>query len=426
MAREVDYIAPMLYPSHWGAYEYEIETPEVQPYDIVFRSLADFENAVRGTGARVVPWLQDFSLGVEYGEAEVKAQVDATAAAGIDEFMLWDPEVTYTADALARDSRLPTTGTAKAAAGSDELVELEAVASGAAVVDSGLEPNELGVVPVIMHHQILPDGGGDYDLTPEEFRDELERLYREHYRPVTAADVVNGTIDIPKGTTPVVLTFDDSTSTQAALLDDGTIDPDTAVGIMLEFAEEHPDFRPVATFYANGDPFGAEEKTGELLQWLVSNGFELGNHTRDHLLFTDISSEEVQRQIILEQRIIHESVPDYEVQTMALTFGVPPEPASLAWKGSWDGESYRFKGVMLVGSGPAPSPFSRSFEPTAIPRIRTWPTPDLENGSSYWLSRLAENPELRYVSDGDSSHVTFPEDRAGELADRFASRANAY
>ena len=62
IAREVDYIAPMLYPSHWGPNEYGVANPERQPYEIVRRSLLDFDRAVRGTGARVVPWLQDFSL----------------------------------------------------------------------------------------------------------------------------------------------------------------------------------------------------------------------------------------------------------------------------------------------------------------------------------------------------------------------------
>ena len=33
-------------------------------------------------------------------------------------------------------------------------------------------------MPVLMFHQVLPDGGGDYDLTPAEFERELERLTR--------------------------------------------------------------------------------------------------------------------------------------------------------------------------------------------------------------------------------------------------------
>jgi hypothetical protein len=112
MARNVDYIAPMLYPSHWGPGEYNVSYPNAEPYTIVRRSLRDFQRQVKGTGARVVPWLQDFSLGVAYGPAEVRAQIDAAADVGIGEWLLWDPLVTYTTEALREASRLepiPTT-----------------------------------------------------------------------------------------------------------------------------------------------------------------------------------------------------------------------------------------------------------------------------------------------------------------------------
>ncbi|WP_405181224.1 hypothetical protein OG225_08730 [Nocardia sp. NBC_01377] len=95
MARHVDYVAPMLYPSHWNAGEYGVADPNGQPYDIIVRSLDDFRRQTEGTGAKVVPWLQDFSLGVNYGPAEVRAQIDACAAAGIDSYFLWSPNVRY-------------------------------------------------------------------------------------------------------------------------------------------------------------------------------------------------------------------------------------------------------------------------------------------------------------------------------------------
>ena len=254
IAREVDYVAPMLYPSHWGPQEYGVANPESEPYAIVRRSLVDFRRIVRGTGARVVPWLQDFSLGVEYGEPEVRAQIDAASGADIDEFLLWDPRVTYTGAALETDARLPASGSRASAPGSEELVTLQRSRSPEDPVRSGLEPNELGVVPVLMYHQLVPDGGGAYDLTPDEFRAEVQRLYAAGYRPVTASALANGEIDLPRGATPVVLTFDDSTKSQAALLPDGRIDPDSAVGIMLELARDHPDFRPAGTFYVNRAP----------------------------------------------------------------------------------------------------------------------------------------------------------------------------
>jgi hypothetical protein len=104
MARQADYVAPMVYPSHWGPGEYNVPNPNAEPYEIVARSLRDFQRDTRNTGARVVPWLQDFTLGVTYGPAEVRAQIDAAGHDGIHEFILWDPSVTYTADALTPDA----------------------------------------------------------------------------------------------------------------------------------------------------------------------------------------------------------------------------------------------------------------------------------------------------------------------------------
>jgi hypothetical protein len=110
MARQVDYIAPLVYPSHWGAGEYDVASPNAEPYAIVRRSLFDFVRDVTGTPARLVPWLQDFSLGIGYGPAQVRAQIDAARRDGIDEFLLWDPGVTYTAAALEPNARPETSG----------------------------------------------------------------------------------------------------------------------------------------------------------------------------------------------------------------------------------------------------------------------------------------------------------------------------
>ncbi len=96
LAPHVDYVSPMVYPSHWSSGEYEVADPVRQPADIVTRSVADFERIVAGSGAAVVPWLQDFSWGsVIYGPAEVRAQIDAARAVGAEGFLLWNPTSQY-------------------------------------------------------------------------------------------------------------------------------------------------------------------------------------------------------------------------------------------------------------------------------------------------------------------------------------------
>src|SRR5215208_4238034 len=74
-------------------------------------------------------------------------------------------------------------------------------------------------------------------------------------------------------------------------------------------------------------------------------------------------------------------------------------------------------------AGPAPSPFSRAWRRTVIPRIKTGPwhggEPDFASG--FWLDVLRRHPERRYVSDGDPSHIFFPRKLAPQLAPRLRS-----
>jgi hypothetical protein len=100
MARNVEYLAPMLYPSHWVNGEYGVANPNKQPYDIIKATLADFQAKTAGTGVALVPWLQDFSLGQTYGPVEVRAQMDAAASLGVKDWTLWNAGATYTVAAL--------------------------------------------------------------------------------------------------------------------------------------------------------------------------------------------------------------------------------------------------------------------------------------------------------------------------------------
>jgi hypothetical protein len=97
IARHVDYLAPMVYPSLWGATGawYKVADPPRMPFAIVVRSLEDFQAKSEGTSVHITPWLQDFSLGPTYRDLEVAEQIRAAAEVGIHDWILWSPRVVY-------------------------------------------------------------------------------------------------------------------------------------------------------------------------------------------------------------------------------------------------------------------------------------------------------------------------------------------
>jgi hypothetical protein len=100
IARYVDTISPMAYPSHYTPGEYNISNPDASPGPVVFNTLKDFHRSLRGRKAVLVPWLQDFSLGRDYTFEDVKAQVNAARNMDTAGFLLWNPNGVYTKDAL--------------------------------------------------------------------------------------------------------------------------------------------------------------------------------------------------------------------------------------------------------------------------------------------------------------------------------------
>lgn len=292
---------------------------------------------------------------------------------------------------------------------------------------ASVHADELGLVPVVMYHRIVATPSGEFDRTPDDLRSELQLLYDRGFRPVRATDLVHGRADVQAGMTPVVLTFDDSTRDQFGLLPDGRVDPATAVGILLDFAATHPGFRPVATLYVNGGPF-ATPNYRPLFEQLQKLGFELGDHTLDHANLGHLDPTNVQRQLVLGQRVITAALPGVRVETMALPYGVSPTDKTLARQGTWDGEQYSVDGVFLVGAEPSPSPFSVKWNPSAIPRIRSsfWDGGKANFGTGYWFAWFDQHPDRRYVSDGDPTHISFPAARQADLAPQFAKQARPY
>jgi peptidoglycan/xylan/chitin deacetylase (PgdA/CDA1 family) len=331
----------------------------------------------------------------------------------------------------AAEERTPAADPDEPVAEDDGSIEAEETSHDPAEAAAEVGANELGQVPVLMYHRLLEDGGGDYDNTPEQFEAELRRLHDEGYVAVTTAELVDGLPDLPAGASPVVLTFDDSTREQFGVTEDGEVDPGTAVGILLALEDELDGFRATGSFYVLGSLFGAGEDRGrELLAALHELGFEIGNHTADHDNLGQLDAAGVQRALAGGVANITAAIPDAEVRTLSYPFGVRPQDPELLTGGEHDGVAYAHEAGLLVGSGPAPSPHDASFDPLAVPRIRSQPEPvdgdQPDFGSRYWLDVLADDPERRYVSDGDPDTVAFPEALGDALHPDARDRALPY
>jgi hypothetical protein len=101
LARYLDVIYPMVYPSHFGAGEYSLDNPNAVPGVTVARALRDFRRDLRGQDTVLVPWLQDFDLGRDYSLDDVRAQILSARDAKTGGFLLWNPSGVYRTAALA-------------------------------------------------------------------------------------------------------------------------------------------------------------------------------------------------------------------------------------------------------------------------------------------------------------------------------------
>ena len=141
-----------------------------------------------------------------------------------------------------------------------------------------MHADELGIAPRTDDDQLVAVPEGDHDQTPAQFRTEIEALYAHHFRPVTAVALVAGQFDLPAGPSRMLLTFDDSTTSQYAELPDGTVKPDCAVGILLAVPMKYGDDHPVARFYVNAPHLAGKDAN---LAKLHALGMELGSTRRN-------------------------------------------------------------------------------------------------------------------------------------------------
>jgi hypothetical protein len=280
--------------------------------------------------------------------------------------------------------------------------------------------NELGYIPVLEFHEIVPDTVKPvkYQYRISDFRRVMRRMYDDGYRPINLTELVTGHIDCPIGYTPFVVTFDDALPGQIDYTPEGKIDPNCAVGVLLAMHNKHPDWRLAGTFFvlpAKGrtDYFYQQKYSKDKLNWLVDNGFELGNHTVHHLRgMRTWQDSRVESEFAIAAKMIDDNVPGYKVDLLALPFGVYPRKIALVENGSYEGLTYHNICAVRAGYRPAVPPITQEWDPYRIQRIipgkGRWTI-------EYWLNILERHKELRFISDGDPGTITVPARLASQV-----------
>lgn len=248
-----------------------------------------------------------------------------------------------------------------------------------------------GAVFIVMYHRVT-EKPGPYDRTPEQFRNDLQSLYDAGFRPVTLSQYVSGSLEIPSGASPVVLTFDDSDPSQFRFLEDGTIDPVSAVGVVQTFAKEHPDFPMKASFFVlqNG-PFG--DRGPEKVKYLLDQGCDVGSHTLHHQRLDKMTDDEVKAELAGAQDWLRSlGVPNPDL--LSLPLGIRPKDRGLLKSFHWSGMQYEHRAALMVGAGPARSPSNPERDLAALPRINAY---DGDRGLAHWLRKAKEGRTRLYV-----------------------------
>ena len=102
IANQVEYICPMIYPSHYGPGLYGYDVPDRHPYEIARLAVMEGieRNAAQKNPAIIRPWFQGFSApwvkgNIKYDAKAISDQMVAASELGVDEYIIWSANNNY-------------------------------------------------------------------------------------------------------------------------------------------------------------------------------------------------------------------------------------------------------------------------------------------------------------------------------------------
>ncbi len=292
--------------------------------------------------------------------------------------------------------------------------------------------NELGRIPILMYHGIYNmknseteyTGGNvdqdGYHRTAEAFRNDLQFFYENDYQMIRLEDYLLGVIDVEIGKSPLILTFDDGLANNFKVIekenDELVVDENSAIGILESFREKHPDFQVTATFFLNGPLFRQVEYNYDIIEWLIENNYDVGNHSYGHRDLSKLTKEQVQTEIGRMDQLLVEITDNQNVKVVSLPFGQPyskeHENFPFILKGKYEQHNYENIGTLRVGWDADFSPYSKNFDVEFVRRVRAYDNDGQEFDLQDVFSRLETT---RYVSSGFKNAVVVPKELADQV-----------
>lgn len=234
-------------------------------------------------------------------------------------------------------------------------------------------------VPILMYHEITRDTAKRGSVTPDNFRGHLEQLHKAGYVTARLEDVLLNKESV-RNKKVVVLRFDDSRRCHFNYLQDSqgnlTIDPDCAVGIILDFYKKHPDFGCHAIFCVVAtEEFHQPHLAAKKLRFLLHNGMEIANHTYAHGRLINVTDDDIDAMFGKAMKHWHKTLKEdaHKIKILALPYGdVPLSPSALERlrRFTWQGITYTPLGILHAGRKQrkkCPWPDSPCFDPYTVP-----------------------------------------------------------
>jgi len=102
---KVDFICPMMYPSHYPSGHLGLQNPADYPYLVIDNGMKKAENVFKNSKrTQVRPWIQAFNIGAVYDAEKIRAQIDAIEKYDNNGFMLWNAANRYTEAGLKQEN----------------------------------------------------------------------------------------------------------------------------------------------------------------------------------------------------------------------------------------------------------------------------------------------------------------------------------